>query len=268
MRLSTSFESYGLICLTSAFALAVAGCAKVSVTAGSIQPPNPLYSYNAIEAEPSPPTEVLVRDFDVIPSAVTENRSPLHRAIDLFRRNSADQRRIAIGQGVAATLSSKTVKRLAKTGLNAARVADDQSLPSSANILLVTGRLIDVNEGNRFTRVAFGLGLGESHMATQVRVYRVVNYEKAQVLAFTTYADSGSMPGLAPSIGFGEMFIGPITLINAAKDAVSGGEMIYTSQVDYLAAETGNQISRYLAQYAAAEHWIPPAKAGRVHLAS
>lgn len=147
------------------------------------------------------------------------------------------------------------------------RITRDSDVTRRGNYLLVTGRLIDVNEGNRFTRVAFGLGLGESRVATEVHVFRVVNDEKAEVLVFTTHADSGKMPGIAPSIGFGEFVLGPITLISALEDAVSSGQKIYISQIDYLAGETGDQVARYLSQYAAAEHWIPQSKAKRVHLA-
>ena len=84
-----------------------------------------------------------------------------------------------------------------------------------------------------------------------------MNGERAEVLAFTTHANSGKMPGVAASLGFGEMLLGPITLITGVEDAVSSGQKIYVSQIDYLASETGDQITRYLSQYAAAEGWIP-----------
>jgi Domain of unknown function (DUF4410) len=134
-------------------------------------------------------------------------------------------------------------------------------------VTLVTGRLIEVNEGNRLARVVLGLGLGESHLASEVHVFRVVNNEKAEVLEFTTHANSGKMPGIAVSIAFGEFLLGPITIIAAVEDAVSSGQKIYVSQIDYLAAETGDQVARYLSQYATLEHWIPRNKARPVHLA-
>ena len=80
---------------------------------------------NAIEAEPTYPTQIEVRDFDFVVNDVTENRSPLHRGIDLFRRSSADQRQDAIGRDVGAALSNETAKKLDKTGLHATRVPRD-----------------------------------------------------------------------------------------------------------------------------------------------
>jgi hypothetical protein len=244
------------------------GCARVSVTPQSIRPPDPSVAMNAIEAEPTAPAQIAVRDFAFSSSSVTENRSPLHRAIDLVRSSSADDRRLAIGRDAGAVMSAQTAKRLDRIGLQATRVAGDTDKSMSGNFLLVTGRLIDVDEGNRFSRVALGLGAGESRLDTEVHVYRVVNGEKAEVLTFTTHADSGKMPGVVPSLGAGELVLGPITAISAIEDAVSSGQKIYISQIDYLASETGDQVARYLSQYSAQEGWIPRSKAESVHLAS
>ena len=251
----------------AALFLVLGGCATVSVTPGNIQPPDPLLTYNAIEAEPTLPSHIEVADFQFAPSSIRGNRSPLHRAIDLFRRSSAEQRHIAIGRDVAQTISKGTAKQLSKTGLGAIPIASADDLPLNGNFLLVTGRLIDVNEGNRLTRVALGFGLGESHLLTQVYVFRVVNGEKAQVLSFVTYADSGKMPGIAPSLCFGMFLIGPITTITAINDTLSTGQKIYSSQIEYLAGETGKQIAGYVSQYAAAEHWIPQNEAKQVNVA-
>jgi hypothetical protein len=66
--------------------------------------------------------------------------------------------------------------------------------------------------------------------------------------------------------GFGELALGPITGITLIENALSSGQKIYVSQVDYLASQTGDQVSRYLSQYAATEHWISPDKAKYVHI--
>jgi hypothetical protein len=267
MRLFSTSSYYLLICSIGLVSLAFVGCARVAVTPETIRPPDPSLAYNAIQAEPTFPAQVLVRDFDFAPSSVTENRSVVHRATDLVRSSSPEERRIAIGRDVAASLSEATAKRLRKTGLAVARIGDDEPLPSRGNFLLVTGRLIDVDEGDRLQRVALGFGAGESRLAAQVHVFRVVDGEKAEVLAFTTYADSGKMPGMAPSMAAGVFLMGPITAVTVIEDVVSSGQKIYSSQVESLAGQTGDQVSRYLSQYAAAEHWIPRNKAKSVNLA-
>ena len=246
----------------------LSGCATVSVTPQPIRPPEAAAAMNAIEAEPTYPTRIEVRDFDFVANDVTENRSPLNRGIDLFKRSSKDQRQDAIGRDVGVALSNETVKKLDHAGLHAARVPRDSDISFQGNFLLVTGRLVDVDEGNRFTRIALGLGAGESRLATEVRVYRVTNGERAEVLDFTTRANSGKMPGVAESLGVGVMFVGPITLLTGVEDALSSGQKIYVSQIDYLAGETGNEVAKYLSQYAASESWIPMSKAKSVHLSS
>ena len=57
-------------------------------------------------------------------------------------------------------------------------------------------------------------------------MFRVIHGERAEVLSFTTHADSGKMPGVLPSMGVGELMLGPIKLITAIKDAASSGQKI------------------------------------------
>ncbi|HEV2169363.1 MAG TPA: DUF4410 domain-containing protein, partial [Candidatus Binatus sp.] len=137
--------------------MALAGCATVSATPQPIQPTQAAAAIHAIEAESTYPTLIEVRDFDFAVNDVTENRSPINRGIDLVRRSSADQREDAIGREVAAALSKETARRLNKDGLRAVRISRDADTGMGGNFLLVTGRLVDVDEGNRFTRVAVGL---------------------------------------------------------------------------------------------------------------
>src|SRR5216684_1286097 len=47
-------------------------------------------------------------------------------------------------------------------GLPAVRVPRDSDMPLYDNTLLVTGRLTQVDEGNRFTRIALGFGAVEA----------------------------------------------------------------------------------------------------------
>ena len=247
---------------------ALAGCAQLSIRPQPIHPSDSPAAARAIEAEPIPPAEVLVRNFEVSPSAVKENASPLHRLINLFRRESADERRLEIGRGAATSLSEQTVKRLHKFGLQASLITNTDSASSTKDVLLVTGRVLDANEGNRLTRIALGCGAGESSLDTEVHVFRVAYGEPAEVLAFTTHADSGKMPGVLPSLGAGEFLLGTITILAKAKGVVSSGEKIYSSQIDHLAIKSGDEVVRYISQYAAQEGWIPRKDAKSVKLAA
>src|SRR5690242_12775621 len=129
---------HAITCCLGVVMLGLAGCATVSVTAGNIRTPEPVFAYNAIEAEGTRPAEIAVSDFQFAPSAIIENRSLLHRAIDLLRSSSSRDRRIAIGRKVAASLSQQTAKRLAKTGLPVQRIPAGSDVDLRGNVLLVT----------------------------------------------------------------------------------------------------------------------------------
>jgi len=264
---SIGIRSYARISILLVPPTILSGCAQVSVTPQPAQQPNPSLASEAIEAEPTVPVHVTVRDFTFYSWSVSENASPLHRAADLFRSSSAEERRIEIGRGAAARLSAQAAKRLSKMGLPAVRVPRDSDMPLYDNALLVTGRLNQVDEGNRFTRIALGLGAGESRLTTEVHVFRVIHGARAEVLSFTTHADSGKMPGVLPSMGAGELVLGPINLITAIKDAALSGQKVYSSQIEYLAGKTADQVADYLSQYSADEGWIPRNQAKSVKFA-
>jgi len=244
----------------------LATCARLSISPQAAEHPDPVSAYQAIETERFVPNWIEVYDFDFSTSSVHENGSPLQRTLDLLSQDSAEDRRNEIAADAAANLSTQTVKRLDQMGFSVIRIPRDDDVPMHGNNLVITGRLIDVDEGNSLNRVAIGLGAGESTLDTEVHVYRVSHGERAEVLAFTTHADSGRMPGLAESMPLGVFLIGPITVLSTVKDTVLTGQKIYSTQMEYLAGETGEQISNYLSQYAAEESWIPGYKAKSVNL--
>ena len=236
--------------------IALSACARVSVTREDPHPANPVRDYQAIETERVVPSWVEVCDFDFSSASNGENMSPANRAMGLLRRSSPAEHRVEIGREVAASLSVQTVKRLDNVGLPAVRIRADDNILYPGNNLIVTGRFINVDEGNAFTRVGIGLGAGESRLDTEVHVYRVSQGERAEVLAFTTHADSGRMPGLAESMPLGVILIGPVTAMSTLENTASTGQKIYSTEIEYLAAETGDQVASYLSQYAAEESWI------------
>jgi Domain of unknown function (DUF4410) len=246
--------------------VALATCARLSISPQATEHPDPVHANQAIETEPFFPDWIEVYDFDFSTSSVQESGSPLQRTLDFLSQDSAEVRRNEIGAEAAASLSVQTEKRLDQMGFSAIRISRDDDVPMPGNNLVVTGRLIDVDEGNSLTRIAVGLGAGEATLDTEVKVYRVSHGERAEVLAFNTHADSGRMPGLAESMPLGVFLIGPITVLSAVGDAASTGQKIYSTKIEYLASETGEQISAYLSQYAADESWITGSKARSVNL--
>ncbi len=83
---SNGIRSYARISIFLVPAAILSGCAHVSVTPQPAQQPNPSLASEAIEAEPTVPVQVAVRDFTFYSSSVSENASPLHQGADLFRK--------------------------------------------------------------------------------------------------------------------------------------------------------------------------------------
>ena len=258
---------------------ALSACARVSVSpVPTWRPDVAVVPHDAIKAEPvAPPMEIVVCDFEFSPAVVRENASPLHRFTDLFREGSAEERRIEIGRDVDASLSEQIVTRVNRMGVWAWRIPADRKSSVRGDVLLVTGRLFYVDEGDRLTRIALGLGAGESRLDTDVHVSRVAFGEGTEVLTFTTQAKSGEMPGLIPSLTVG-FLLAPLAILPAAtnitsifsvtKNAASTGEGIYSSQIDHLASKTGDQVARYLSQYLENKGWMPKSRAESVNLAA
>ena len=268
MRLHLDLPIVARIVACVVMPTALATCARLSISPQATEHPDPVRASQAIETEPFFPDWIEVYDFDFSGSSVHENGSPLQWTLDFLSQDSAEVRRNEIAADAAANLSVQTVKRLDQMGFSVIRISPDDDVPMPGNNLVVTGRLIDVDEGNSLTRVAVGLGAGESTLDTEVKVYRVSHGERAEILAFNTHADSGRMPGLAESMPLGVFLIGPITVLSTVGDAASTGQKIYSTKIEYLASETGEQISAYLSQYAADESWITGNKAKSVKLVS
>jgi hypothetical protein len=253
-----------IACIVMSVALTT--CARLSISPQATERPDPQFAYQAIETERFVPDWIEVYDFDFSSSSVHENASPLRRTLNLLSQDSPEARRNEVAADAAANLSVQTVKRLDQMGFSAIQIRRDDDVPMPGNNLVVIGRLIDVDEGNGLTRIAVGLGAGESSLDTEVQVYRVSRGQRAEVLSFTTHADSGRMPGLAETMPLGVFLIAPITVLSTVRDTVLTGQKIYSTQMEYLASETGDQISNYLSQYAAEESWIPGYKAKSVNL--
>jgi hypothetical protein len=98
----------------------------------------------------------------------------------------ADIQACAVWRAAVASLSEQTLKRLNKSGLEASRIPRDNTSSLPGNVFLVSGGLINANEGNRLTRIALGCDAGESSLDTEVHVFRVACGERVAVLAFRT----------------------------------------------------------------------------------
>ena len=250
---ATSSVTRGLLLAIAAIACA---CAGAAITQGTTAAP----------VTQGRPSQVVVYDFAVSGTEVTQNSGPLQR---LYRAATQDAEQeqagqMQIGHDAAKALSDELVKKLTDLGFNVVQSPRGTAPPDGA--LVFDGQFVTINEGNTARRLIIGFGAGSAVLDTRVNIYQVANGNDAQLLDFTTHADSGKMPGAAVTMGAGAAAQGGATIgMGAASGAMAGGKL-YTSSTSFLADSTAKQIVAYFSQYAATQDWISQDKAEKAKM--
>jgi len=120
--------------------------------------------------------------------------------------------------------------------------------------LLIDGQFMTVDEGNPLRRLVVGFGDGASTVESRAQVYQGPDARK--LLDFTTQSDSGKMPGAAATMGAGAVAAGGVSAGMVVANAAVSGVKTYKSNVARMAAESGDQVARYLSEFFAKQGWI------------
>ena len=221
-----------------------AGCASASVTPEQVATSN----------KPSPPRQIVIRNFAVVAEDVKESHGVISQAERKVSSTPDQQRQLDIGHSAAQELSDQLKKDLAKMGFNNVVEAGQANVDSDA--LIIEGQFVSIDEGAATRRIIIGFGVGKSTLDTQVQVYRIAGGSRQKILEFTTHADSGKLPGTALTMGAGTVATGGVTTAGvAAAGGVSGGKA-YLGRVNYLSDKTADQVNAYLSHYFAQEGWV------------
>jgi hypothetical protein len=226
--------------------VALAGCAQTTV--------RPEQETSAIGLRP--PEIVLVYRFGVNASEVTENQGIFQQAINATDSTTQGERANAIAEQVSNRLADQLVTGINGLGMAATRATRDTYVPPGA--LVITGRFVDINEGNRLRRLVIGLGAGQSTVDTQVKVLAHTGGQYRPLLEFQTHADSGAMPGAALTMGAGAAASGGASAGMAVANAAATGVKGYRTQVEAMAGRSADRAVEYLSQFFANQGWIPP----------
>jgi hypothetical protein len=114
---------------------------------------------------------------------------------------------------------------------------------------LVTGRFVRVNQGSRFLRAAFGLGLGGTKMETKVSVYDLSQPDRGPFLTFETTGGSNAEPGAVTAFA-----TDPLTIV---IEAALGGASGFSHGVTEDTKRTAREITAVLSDVMYRRHWIP-----------
>ena len=254
MRIFTSSSRSLMVYFVAA--VAIVGCAGASVTPGSTTPPPATAAAR--------PARIVVDDFAFSASQVSENSAIGARLMNSLSSTPAEQRQENLGNQAADTLASEIAKQLEELGFTVVR-GRSSTQPANGD-LVIDGKFLNLDEGNRLRRLMIGFGAGASKLDTQVNVFTVAGAERQPLMQFTTHADSGKMPGAAVTMGAGAAAQGGATVGMTAANAGLAGGKIYTSQLDYLSDKTADQVVAYLSQYFAQQGWISHGQERKVKL--
>jgi len=224
-------------------AVVLAGCASAAVTQQTQQQ----------AVDPNRPTQIVVYPFAADASEVTLNQSIIQKAYRSATGDNQNAAQLQIAHDTAQAICQQVVTDLTGNGYNAVCVQRGTYV-AGANILIVDGALTDISEGNRLRRLVIGFGVGSSTLDSNVSMYQRVNGNLNQVLAFTTHADSGKMPGAAVFAPVGVAAGGGAAAIVGVNAAV-GGAKTYTSSTSSLAKKTSAQIVKTVTDYTAQAGW-------------
>jgi hypothetical protein len=211
------------------------------------------------EADLPRPGSILVYDFAVSDQGVKEYQG-IMRQQPAIKKTSERER--LLGQEVKDALATELVDGLKALGFMVERVPRGTRIGDRD--LLIDGQLLTIDEGNPFERLVVGFGRGASAVITRVQVYQAP--QSRSLLAFTTQSDSGKLPGIAPLLGAGAVAQGGVNAETVVTNATVSGVKTYKSEVARMAADSGDQVVRYLSEFFAEQGWIRPDQVRRARM--
>lgn len=201
------------------------------------------------------PQQVLIYNFAVTPEDVKQNSSIFARLGRNLGDSNRTEEQIQVGREVADALATELTQKIANMGLTATRAIDN--VPVAPGSILITGRFVNIDEGNRLRRNLIGFGLGESSVDAEVRVLAPGPSGYTELEVFEAHADSGNMPGAAV-MGPAGAAAGAGTAAVLATNAAIGGVKSYKSASAQQAKKIADKISEQLTQYFVRQGWISP----------
>ena len=223
--------------------LVLAGCASAAVTQQAQRAP----------ADYDRPSQIVIYPFAASPAEVTLNQSIIQKAYRGATGDNQNADQLQIARDTAQAICQQVVSDLTSQGYNAI-CAQRGTFVAGGNILIVDGALTNISEGNRLRRLVIGFGTGASTLDSNVSMYQRIGGNLNQVLAFSTHADSGKMPGAAVMAPVGVAAGGGAAAVVGMNAAV-GGAKTYSSSTSSLAKKTSDQIVKTVTDYAARAGW-------------
>ena len=201
------------------------------------------------------PQVVVVNTFAASPDEVQLDEglsAEIEQAIRARRATSRTEQELQAGHQVADAIADKLVVEIQDMGLRAER---GSAVPAGTqNALLIKGRLVSIDEGNRTERVVIGLGAGRSDVRAEVQVYEVTPAGSRLVDQIEVDAKSGLAPGMAESMGAGGL-AGHLVVATAVSGGLHVADEAIGANVVADADRAAKGIAKQLSALFAQEGW-------------
>ncbi|TDH59079.1 DUF4410 domain-containing protein [Dankookia rubra] len=202
------------------------------------------------------PSRILVRDFAVSPAEVRLDQGIRGRVEQGFSAASSDEQRLAAARAAASALAEALVQALrASPDLPVERIPPGAA-PMPGRSLVVEGRLLAVDEGNRTQRTLIGFGRGEARMEAEAALYWIEpGAAPRRIEAFDGTTDSGRAPGMAASLGAGaaaRRLATSAALGGGAHGAIEGSRADDTDEAKRIGTALGARVKRFCV----AQGWV------------
>ncbi|MFZ3044864.1 MAG: DUF4410 domain-containing protein [Desulfatirhabdiaceae bacterium] len=223
--------------------LSVAGCSRTNV----------LPTSQVVDTQLPRPEWVLITNFDVSSADIKENA----RFFSEIQRGSEDDDPLEderqLGYEVADVLAGELMVKIAEMGLRPMRVTS--STPTTKDSIIITGRFVNIDEGNRRRRNVIGFGAGKSFLDCAVIVSASGDFGVREIMAFDIHIDSGNLPGFAV-MGPARMAAGAGIRAVVTSNAAISGVKSYKSASTQLAVDLAEDIAAELENYFFQQGWI------------
>jgi uncharacterized protein DUF4410 len=144
------------------------------------------------------PDRIIVEDFAAQPSVVALDAGVSARVARAVSSSDADANQREAAAEVVAKLSDTLLKELNTSGIPAALGSATPPLAPNETSLVVSGKILSIDEGNRTRRNVVGFGAGASKVTAQVDVYIQAPGAAPRLLqSFNADSESGKKPGIA-----------------------------------------------------------------------
>jgi len=222
--------------------LTLSGCAKTHV--GNL--------HESLASDMPRPSRILIQNFSANMQNVKTSSSPFAKIKDMVSDESPDQAKQELTQEVVKALSEELSEKVKEMGYTAVMATNDAQ-PEKGD-LLITGRILDMDEGNALRRNLIGLGAGQSSLNSEVKILGGSNSGTKTLIDFKVHADSGNMPGAAvmgPAGAAAGASAAAATAANVAKGAAS----TYSSSSAHQAKSLADNIVKELTSYYQKQGW-------------